>query len=45
MREDRARALGTVRDLADHVEHIKKVAGIDHVGIAPIFAGRRPTRI
>ncbi len=29
----------TVKDLADHVEHIRKVAGIDHVGIGADFFG------
>ncbi|MGQ0650190.1 MAG: dipeptidase [Gemmatimonadaceae bacterium] len=29
----------TVRDVADHVEHIRKVAGIDHVGIGADFYG------
>ncbi len=29
----------TVKDLADHVEHIRKVAGIDHVGIGADFYG------
>ena len=30
---------GTVKDVADHVEHIIKVAGIDHVGIGSDFDG------
>jgi membrane dipeptidase len=29
----------TVKDVADHVEHIRKVAGIDHVGIGADFYG------
>ena len=29
----------TVRDVADHVEHIRKVAGIEHVGIGADFFG------
>ncbi len=29
----------TMRDVADHVEHIRKVAGIDHVGIGADFYG------
>jgi membrane dipeptidase len=29
----------TVKDLADHVEHIRKGAGIDHVGIGADFYG------
>jgi membrane dipeptidase len=28
-----------VKDVADHVEHIRKVAGIDHVGIGADFYG------
>jgi len=29
----------TVKDIADHIEHIRKVAGIDHVGIGADFFG------
>jgi membrane dipeptidase len=29
----------TLKDLADHVEHIRKVAGVDHVGIGADFYG------
>jgi membrane dipeptidase len=29
----------TIKDLADHIEHIRKVAGIDHVGIGADFYG------
>jgi membrane dipeptidase len=29
----------TVKDVADHVEHIRRVAGIDHVGIGADFYG------
>jgi membrane dipeptidase len=29
----------TVKDIADHIEHIRKVAGIDHVGIGADFYG------
>ena len=29
----------TIKDLADHVEHIRKVAGIDHVGIGADYYG------
>ncbi len=28
---------GTVADVADHIDHIKKVAGINHVGIGSDF--------
>jgi membrane dipeptidase len=30
---------GTLRDVADHIDHIAKVAGIDHVGIGSDFDG------
>ncbi|MBK6487094.1 MAG: dipeptidase [Gemmatimonadetes bacterium] len=43
LREHRARRgpapRATVKDLADHVEHIRRVAGIDHVGIGADFYG------
>jgi membrane dipeptidase len=29
----------TVKDVADHIEHIRKVAGVDHVGIGADFYG------
>ncbi len=29
----------TLKDVADHIEHIRKVAGIDHVGIGADFYG------
>jgi membrane dipeptidase len=29
----------TIGDVADHIEHVAKVAGIDHVGIGSDFAG------
>jgi membrane dipeptidase len=29
----------TIKDVADHIEHIRKVAGIDHVGIGADFYG------
>jgi membrane dipeptidase len=29
----------TVRDVADHVDHLRRVAGIDHVGIGSDFEG------
>lgn len=31
--------LGTVSDMADHVDHIRKVAGIDHIGIGGDYDG------
>jgi membrane dipeptidase len=30
---------GSVRNVADHIEHIIKVAGIDHVGLGSDFDG------
>lgn len=33
------RKLATVADLADHIDHVVKVAGIDHVGIGTDFDG------
>ena len=29
----------TLADVADHIEHVQKVAGIDHVGIGSDFDG------
>jgi membrane dipeptidase len=29
----------TIKDLADHVEHIRKIAGVDHVGIGADYYG------
>ena len=29
----------TVTDSADHIDHIKKVAGIDHIGLGGDFSG------
>lgn len=31
--------LATVSDVADHIDHIRKVAGIDHIGIGSDFDG------
>ncbi|HUG20634.1 MAG TPA: dipeptidase [Planctomycetaceae bacterium] len=33
------KALGTLSDVCDHIEHVIKVAGIDHVGIGSDFDG------
>ena len=33
------RARGTIHDVMDHIEHVIKVAGIDHVGIGSDFDG------
>jgi membrane dipeptidase len=30
---------GTISDVADHIDHIRKVAGIDHIGIGSDFDG------
>lgn len=30
---------GTIKDVADHIDHIVKVAGVDHVGIGSDFDG------
>lgn len=30
---------GTVQDMADHVDHIRRVAGVDHIGIGSDFDG------
>jgi len=37
--DDAKFARGTYRDVADHIDHIVKVAGIDHVGIGSDFDG------
>ena len=37
--KDRSSRRGTYRDVADHIDHIVKVAGIDHVGIGSDFDG------
>jgi membrane dipeptidase len=33
----------TIADVADHIDHIKKVAGIDHIGIGSDFDGNTQT--
>jgi len=38
-RKDNPYPTGTVHDVADHVDHIVKVAGIDHVGIGSDYDG------
>ncbi len=35
----------TVRDVADHIEHVRNVAGIDHVGIGADFDGMADAHI
>jgi len=37
--EGRKLPRGTIKDVADHIDHIVKVAGIDHVGIGSDFDG------
>src|ERR1041385_2089372 len=32
---------GTISDVADHIEHIRKVAGIEHIGLGSDFDGFR----
>ncbi len=43
IREDYARAhpkpVATLKDVADHIEHVRKTAGVDHVGIGSDFWG------
>ncbi|MDZ7332019.1 MAG: dipeptidase [candidate division KSB1 bacterium] len=39
LNEKYPRELATVSDLVDHIDHIVKVAGIDHVGIGTDFDG------
>jgi membrane dipeptidase len=34
-----ARPMATLRQVADHIEHVRKVAGADHVGIGSDFDG------
>jgi membrane dipeptidase len=36
---ERATVVATVEDVADHVDHAVKIAGIDHVGIGSDFDG------
>jgi len=38
-REAHPRPRVTVSDVADHIEHVRKVAGVDHVGIGSDFDG------
>lgn len=35
----------TLADVADHIEHVHKVAGIDHVGIGADFDGMDEFRV
>ncbi|MFD8482737.1 dipeptidase [Kitasatospora sp. NPDC059673] len=36
---DRPRPIATVADVADHLDHMREVAGIDHIGIGGDFDG------
>lgn len=38
-RKDNPMTRGTIKDVADHIDHIVKVAGIDHVGLGSDFDG------
>jgi membrane dipeptidase len=38
-RKDHPIPKGTIHDVVDHIEHIIKVAGIDHVGLGSDFDG------
>ncbi len=39
LQEEHPRKLANVSDMVDHIDHIVKVAGIDHVGIGTDFDG------
>ncbi len=41
--EDHPEPRGTVGDVADHIDHIKQVAGVDHVGIGADYFSGEPT--
>jgi len=34
--------VATLKQVADHIEHVRQVAGVEHVGIAADFAGEGP---
>jgi len=36
---------GTLKDVADHIDHVRKVIGIDHIGIGSDFFDSGPTYI
>jgi membrane dipeptidase len=38
-RKANPRPRATIRDVADHIDHIRKVAGIDHIGLGSDFDG------
>lgn len=37
--DERVKVVATIEDVADHIDHAVKVAGIDHVGIGSDFDG------
>ena len=37
--QPRQPAAATLNDVADHIDHIRKVAGIDHIGLGSDFDG------
>lgn len=39
MEENQPPPASSVRDVADHIDHIRDVAGIDHVGLGSDFDG------
>ncbi len=39
MEETQPTPASSVRDVADHIDHIRDVAGIDHVGVGSDFDG------
>ncbi len=42
-REEHPVTLATVSDVADHIDHVVEIAGIDHVGLGSDFDGVGPT--
>ncbi len=38
-RKSHPKPVATLQDVADHIEHVRKVAGVDHVGIGSDFWG------
>jgi len=36
------RPAATIADVADHIEHVRKVAGVDHIGLGSDFDGMGP---
>ncbi len=44
-RESHPRPQATIDDVADHIEHVRDVAGIDHVGIGSDFDGITETPV